>query len=444
MGDADDSALKPPDEIRSLWRNRDFMFLWTGQVVSTLGTRITSLAYPLLVLALTGSPLQAGVVGFAQALPFLLVYLPAGALVDRLNRKRVMLVADAVRAGVLATVVAGLVWDWLTLVHIVVVVFVDGTCFVFFQLAESAALPHVVPRGQLATALAQNQAREHGVELAGQPLGGALFAAAHALPFVVDVVSYALSFLSLLFVRPTMQSSRQPSRRGLFAEIAEGLVWLWRQRFLRAVVALVGATNIVLNALPLVLIVRAGEMGASPALIGVLLAFSGAAAILGSLASPWLHRRVPTRLVVVGSLWVWAAGTAVLVWMPTPVWLGVAAGASSVIGPLFNVVVASYRYALVPDRLQARTQSAARLVAWGTIPLAPLVAGILLQGIGSTGTLWALAALMLAVALAATANRSVRNAPRLSDLSPPEEPEEPAGVDDSTGPGSKGQLGAKS
>lgn len=403
--------------MRPLWRNRDFMLLWTGQVVSTVGTRITALAYPLLVLALTGSPLLAGVVGFAQALPYLLLYLPAGALVDRLDRRRVMLVADAVRAGVLATVVAGLAWDRLSLAHLAIAVFVDGACFVFFQLAESAALPHIVPRRQLPAALAQNQAREHGAELAGQPLGGALFAAGHALPFVVDAVSYVLSFVGLLFVRPTLQDDRAAPARGLLADIAEGLTWLWHQRFLRAVVVLVGATNVVLNALPLVLIVRAGELGASPALIGVLLAFSGVAAILGSLVAPWLHRRVPTRVVVVGSLWVWTAGTAVLVWMPTPLWLGAAAGASSVVGPLFNVVVAAYRYALVPDRLQARTQSAARLVAWGTIPLAPLIAGVLLQGIGSTGTLLALATLMLAVAVVATASRTVRTAPRLADLS---------------------------
>jgi len=401
-----------------LWRNRDFMLLWSGQVVSTVGTRVTSLAYPLLVLAQTGSPLLAGVVGFAQALPFLLVYLPAGALVDRLDRRRVMLVADAVRAGALTTVVAGLVWDWLSLGQLVLVVFVDGACFVFFQLAESAALPHIVPRRQLPTALAQNQAREHGAELAGQPLGGALFAAGHALPFVVDAVSYVLSFVALLFVRSTLQDSREPRERGLLADIAEGLTWLWRQRFLRAVVGLVGATNIVLNALPLVLIVRAGEMGASAALIGVLLAFSGVAAILGSLVAPWLHRRIPTRLVVTGALWVWAAGTAALVWMPNPWWLGVTAAASSVVGPLFNVVVSAYRYALAPDRLQARTQSAARLVAWGTIPLAPLVAGTLLEAVGSTGTLLALAALMLTVAIVATASRTIRDAPPVTGLSP--------------------------
>lgn len=413
------------------------MLLWTGQVVSTVGTRITSLAYPLLVLSMTGSPLLAGVVGFAQALPFLVVYLPAGALVDRLDRKRVMLVADGIRAAALVTVVAGLVGDWLTLVHLVIVVFVDGACFVFFQLAEGAALPHIVPRHQLPTALAQNQAREHGAELAGQPLGGALFTIGHVVPFVVDAVSYMLSFVGLLFVRPGLQRSREPSTRGLFAEIAEGLTWLWRQRFLRAVLGLIGATNIVLNALPLVLIVRAGQMGASPAFIGLLLAFSGVAAILGSFAAPWLHRRLPTTLVVVGALWVWAIGTAVLVVMPVPLWLGIAAGAPSLIGPLFNVVVGSYRYALVPDRLQARTQSASRLITWGTIPLAPLIAGILLQGIGSTGTLLVLGALMVAVAITATASRTVRNAPRLADLPPPDEQE-------SADPGREGQIRTES
>lgn len=405
--------------MAALWRNRDFMLLWTGQVVSTVGTRVTALAYPLLVLATTGSPLLAGVVGFAQALPFLLIYLPAGALVDRLPRKRTMLMADAVRVVVVGSVAAGVWWGWLTFTHLVLAVFVDTACFVFFQLAESAALPHIVPRHQLPTALAQNQARENGAELAGQPLGGALFAASHVLPFLADAVSYALSFLSLLFIRPQLEEQRDRSRQSLLADIREGLTWLWRQPFLRAVVALAGATNIVLNALPLVLIVRAQGMGASPTLIGVLLAFSGVAAIVGALFAPWVHRRVPARLVVVGSLWVWAAGTAVLIWMPNPLSLGAVAGATATVGPMFNVVMNAYRYAMVPDRLLARTQSAARLVTWGTIPLAPPLAGVLLQTIGSTGALLALTGLMLAVAVVATGARTVRRAPRIEDLPAP-------------------------
>jgi Na+/melibiose symporter-like transporter len=392
--------------IRPLWRNRDFMLLWSGQVVSTVGMRVSALAYPLLVLAHTGSALQAGVVGFAQGLPFLVLYLPAGALVDRLDRKRVMIVADAVRAAVLLTVVAAVVWGEPTPAHLVVAVFIDGAGFVFFQLSESAALPHLVPEGQLPSALAQNQAREHGAELAGQPLGGVLFALGHAVPFAANAVSYLVSLCSLLGVRPRLQEERPAARGRLLSDIGtdigEGLTWLWHQHFLRAMAGLIGATNLVLNALPLVLIVRAQGMGASPAMIGVLLAFPGVAAILGAVAAPWLHRRIPARLVVVGSLWAWAAGTAVLVPMPTPLALGIAFGATAVFGPLFNVVVNAYRYALAPDRLQARTQSAARLIGWGAIPLAPLLAGVLLSTIGSTGALWVLAAIMAAVALTAS------------------------------------------
>ena len=201
------SERSTPEKPPPLWRNRDFTLLWSGQVVSTIGTRVSSLAFPLLVLALTHSPAKAGLVGFAQTLPFLLFYLPAGALVDRWNRKRVMLVADAGRALALGSLALALALDRLTLVQIAVVAFIEGSLFVFFQLSEGAALPHVVPKEQLPAALAQNQARDQGADLAGQPLGGFLFGIGHLVPFVFDAVSYAVSFVRLLFVRPTSRRS---------------------------------------------------------------------------------------------------------------------------------------------------------------------------------------------------------------------------------------------
>src|SRR5205823_1025571 len=146
-------------EALPLWRNRDFVLLWSGQVVSTLGSEVSGLAFPLLVLSLTGSPAQAGVVGFARALPYLLVYLPAGALVDRWNRKRVMLTADAGRAPAIGSVAMWLAVGLPPVAWLAVASFVEGALFVFFQLAESAALPHIVPKEQLPPAIAQNQAR---------------------------------------------------------------------------------------------------------------------------------------------------------------------------------------------------------------------------------------------------------------------------------------------
>src|SRR5262249_16586159 len=156
------------------------------QVVSTIGTRVTGVAYPLLVLAETHSPAKAGVVGFAQTLPYMLFYLPAGALVDRWDRKRTMIAAAAGRTrapGRLATAPA---LDELTFAQVVIVAFFEGTLFVFFSLSESAALPQVVPKEQLPTAVAQNQARVQGADLVGQPLGGVLFGISRQLPFAVD------------------------------------------------------------------------------------------------------------------------------------------------------------------------------------------------------------------------------------------------------------------
>lgn len=413
--------LAAPAGAQPLWRNRDFMLLWSGQVVSTVGMRVTTLAYPLLVLALTGSPFQAGLVGFAQTLPFLVLYLPAGALVDRWDRKRVMLAADGTRVVLLGLVVLALAVDKVSVAALLVIVFLDGACFVFFQLAESAALPHLVPGPRLPTALAQNQARELGADLAGRPLGGTLFAVSHTLPFVFDLFSYVLGFLTMLFVRPGLRERpAEETRRGLLADIAEGLVWLWRQRLLRALVALTGAVNLVLAALTLVLIVRARELGASASLIGVMLALPGGAAIAGAFAASWLQRRVPPRLLVLGALWLWAGGMVALVWLRSPLALGAAVAVTSLPEPAFNVVLTSYRYALAPDRLQARTVGAARLVIWGAIPLGALAAGSLLQVLGARGTLVTYAVFMSALAALATSVRTIRRAPRFEEIPRPE------------------------
>jgi MFS family permease len=135
-----------------LRRNRDFMVLWCSQVVSTVGARVTSIAYPLLVLAVTHSPAEAGVVGFTQTLPFLLLYLPAGAFIDRWDRKRTMLACDAGRAVALGSIAVTVALGWLSMAQVVVVALIDGSLFVLFDLAEGAALPQLVTKEQLQTA----------------------------------------------------------------------------------------------------------------------------------------------------------------------------------------------------------------------------------------------------------------------------------------------------
>jgi MFS family permease len=384
--------------------------------VSTVGTRVTGIAFPLLVLAQTHSPAKAGIVGFVQTLPYMLFYLPAGALVDRWDRKRVMLVADAARALALGSLAVALASGASTFAQIVVVAFVEGTGFVFFNLSEAAALPQIVAKEQLSTAVAQNQARTQGADLVGSPLGGALFGLSRLLPFAADAISYAVSFASLLFVRPAFQEQRERPSTRLSAEITEGVAWLWRQPFLRAGVALVAGSNFAFSAVVLALIVRAKQLGASSATVGLILAFFGAGAIVGSIVAPWVQRHVHAKVTIMTSFWIWAIGTLATAFIQTPYGLGAVWIVGASFGPMFNVSFSAYRYALVPDRLLARVGSVALVVAWGAIPLGQLTAGLLLDRLGSKETIVLLAIAMAAVAAAATASPSVRRAPRIDEL----------------------------
>jgi MFS family permease len=368
------------------------------------------------VLAETHSPAKAGIVGFAQTLPYMLFYLPAGALVDRWDRKRVMILTDALRALALSSLAVALALDTFSFAQVVVVAFVEGTMFVFFSLSESAALPQVVVKEQLSAAVAQNQARIQGADLVGQPLGGALFGISRLLPFAVDAVSYAVSFVSLLFIRTAFQEERPRSVTKLRAEIVEGVRWLWHQPFLRAGVLLVAGSNFAFSALILALIVRAKDLGASSATIGLMLAFLGGGAILGSLVAPRVQRQVHAKVIMIGSFWIWALGALISAFLQSPYALGAVWAIGGIFGPIFNVAFATYRYALVPDRLLARVGSAALVVAWGAIPLGQLIGGFLLDGVGAVNTILLVAAASASVGLAATLSRTIRTAPRAEEM----------------------------
>jgi predicted MFS family arabinose efflux permease len=291
--------------------------------------------------------------------------------------------------------------------------------FVFFQLSENAALPHVVTREQLPHAIARNQARQQGAKLAGAPLGGLLYSLSHLLPFVFDAVSYAASFVSLLFVRPAFQGERVAKERHLRREVVEGFRWLGAQPFMRTVTGLVTVSNFVHQALALVMIVRAQELGASPRLIGTMLAIGGAGAIVGALIAPTLQRFVRPPLVVLGSLWIWVAQMLALAVAPSPLVLGVAAAAGFVTGPVFNTVVGSYTYALVPEEIYGRVSAASGLFAWGSIPLGSLFAGYLLAATGARPALLVLAAILLVLAIVGSTTRDLRSAPPPDEIAPP-------------------------
>jgi MFS family permease len=408
-----------PERVPPLRRNRDFVLLWTGQAVSLLGSRITSIAIPLLVLALTGSPAEMGLVGFFGTLPYLLVQLPAGGLVDRLDRRRTMIVCDAVRTVALASIPVAIWTARIGIPQLAVVAFVEGALTVVFGLAENAALPRVVPAGQLTRAIAQNEARERGAALAGQPLGGLLFQIAHAVPFVADAVSYCVSAITLAFVRTPMRVERV-ERTSLRREIREGFSWLWHHGFLRASALLIAGSNFIFQGVVLAIVVVGRSRGANSAEIGLIFLLSGLGGLAGAILAPRIARAVPTRGVIVGVTWLWALILPVMALPIPPIALGPLFGAMTLVGPAWNVVFGTYELTLVPDRLLGRVQSVEMLLSWGAIPLGSLAAGVLLQQLGPARAMVAFASIMAAIAIAGTLSRSLRDAPPLPREGSPE------------------------
>jgi hypothetical protein len=172
-----------------------------------------------------------------------------------------MIVADVVRGLALGSIAVAAVAGALTVAHIALVAFAEGSFFILFTTAGRSALPHVVSADQLPAALAQNEARTRGATLAGNPLGGLLFGLGQAVPFAADAVSYLLSVVTLLAIRREFQERRKPSGTRLHREIAEGMRWLWRQPLLRTAALLVAGSNFIFQALVLTLIVLAQSRG---------------------------------------------------------------------------------------------------------------------------------------------------------------------------------------
>jgi MFS family permease len=399
-----------------LRRNRDFVLLQIGQALSTVGSEASGIAYTLLVLALTHSPAKAGVGAFARLAPYALFALPAGVAVDRFNRKWLMIWADVVRVVALALLGLSIATGHVTFAQIVLVAFVEGTMFVFFNIAEIGAVRSVVPGPQLQQAFATEQARMSSVYLAGPPLGGALFGLARSLPFLVDAISYAFSTGTLLAMRTPFQEDREERETaGLGTQIKEGLAWLWGHAFLRTCALLFIGGNFLFGALDLLLIVAAQRQGYSSAVIGALVAVTGAFSLLGSIAAPRFLRLLPMRAVLVLSAWL-AVGLVAFVIEPNVFVLVAGTAPLIFFNPTVNAMVIGYRVAIVPDRLQGRVNSVARSLALLAFPLGPVVAGLLLASYSARTTAALVLAGFVILAIVTTANRAIRGAPSFDEV----------------------------
>ncbi len=410
-----DDAATPTPAPPSLWRNRDFLLLWGGQAVSRLGSRVSDLALPLLVLALTRSPAHAGLVAAAQSLPYLLLGLPAGALVDRWDRKRVMILCDIARCLAYGSIPLAYLLGRLGTPQLYAVALAAGMALVFFDAAELASLPRVVPTSQLTRAAGLNATAESAAYLLGPGLAGVLIGLAGAavagavLAYLVDSLSYLASVLSLGLMRVPFAADRTEtpraalSLRGLGSEIAQGVRFLWAHPRLRAISLLSMSVNLLDGPLALAVIVLArDDLHATPPTIGLIFSLAAVGELLGSLVAPWIGARVRTGRVLIGAVALWALAMPIEALAASPVVLIAGAALSDMAIPIYNVAQVSYRLSLIPNALQGRVNSAYRLPSYGSGLLGTAAGGLLIGLLGPRPVLWIIAAGLVLTALTAS------------------------------------------
>ncbi|MEV4475252.1 MFS transporter [Nonomuraea sp. NPDC049504] len=387
-------------------KNRDFTLLWSAGAGSALGVHIGLVSYPLIALELTGSSTQAGLLGSLALLVQSAIRLPAGALVDRWDRRNVMIACDTVRIVLAAGLGVSALLGSLTFWVLMAAVALSSACEVVFQPAETAALRRVVPADALPRAVAANEARGHAAAIVGQSLGGTLLGLGKALPFLGQSMGFLVSLFATLLVRTEMRGHGKSEF--LLREIAEGVRWTWRQRTLRVILLSGIGINLAFAALTFGAVVMARSEGASAGEIGLIFGMGSVGGMLGAvLATQIVHRWPPSRIIL-GVFWTNSALIGPMILYPNVHVMGVLLACMLFMTPSANAVLIGFQVAVTPDRLQGRVISSMRLIISLGAPLGPGFAGLLAESSGASVALLATNGVMLLVAVGSTCSRTMR------------------------------------
>jgi MFS family permease len=385
---------------RSLFRHRDFLKLWTGETISQFGTQVSLLAIPLVAITfLDATPLEVGLLGTAEFLPFLLFALPAGAWVDRLRRRPILIAGDLGRAVSLASIPIAYELGALSMWQLYAVGFVNGVLTVFFDVAYQSYLPSLVDRDQIVDGNGKLEISRSSAQIAGPGVSGVLIGIVSA---PLAIIADSLSFIgSALFVFGIRKGETAPDRHldehgqpraSLRAEVAAGLRYVIGSPYLRWIAAATGWSNLfgtMAYAIYLVYIVRV--IGLSPEQIGFVFAAGNIGTLVGALTASRIARALGVGPTIIAALAVSGPGMVLMAAAPPSegaIPFLVAAGVLFGFGAItYNINQVSLRQAITPERIQGRMNATMRFIVWGTIPVGQIVGGVLGTTIGLRETI---------------------------------------------------------
>lgn len=363
---------------------RDYWLLWSASGLSNLGDGIRLTALPLLAATLTRDPLAVSGVLAATTAPWILLGPIGGSLVDRVDRKFLMIVGQLARALVVAGLAYLVATDNVTMAHLYLTGVVIGAGEILVDTSSQAAIPHLAGGMDLESANSRLIALEFLLnDLAGGPVGAFLFALAAAVPFGIDAATFLAGGLLISVIRTPMQDQRQAGRGSMWADIVEGLKFVWNYKFMRGLAIAVAIANFSLGAGGSILVLLAiEELGLSDAGYGVLVGVGAVGGVVGALVSSRVAHRIGRR-------WTMTIGTVIVALGQLTVGVsdnGVAAAIGLALGlfgvTLFTVVGRTLRQALTPDRLLGRVVASFRLIGIGALPFGALFGGWVARAAG--------------------------------------------------------------
>ena len=391
---------------RRLINDPGFLRLWAAETISHLGSNFSNLAMPIVAIQLlNASPLDIAAINLADTLPFLLLGLLVGALVDRLPRRGVLIAGDLGRAALLLMIPASYVLGVLSVPQLVIIGLLLGTLTVFFDVAYQAYLPSLIPKEDLVEGNSKLEISRSAAGLLGPSVAGALIAVVKApMAVIIDAVSYVFSALFIFSIKPHHESVAELNdasapksatpRGSLRSEIAAGVRYVFGHPALRTIGSATATSNLFSSIGNTVTMIFAYRV------LGLSVAFIGFAATLGSaggLISALLADRISKRLGVGRTIVLtvpWSGPLVVLLAFCQPgndllnalvIGGGFFAGAAS--GTLYNINQVSLRQALTPPEMAGRMNATMRWFVWGTMPIGSLIGGIIGVSLGLRETL---------------------------------------------------------